>query len=200
MSPRLRRMSGDEVIAAFRELGFEIAGQSGSHVKLVRVTNEGHRQTLTVPKHKELDVGTLQAIVRQASRYVDERVLRQRFYTNLARLYMVRQLSDRLEQVVRGLAKYDADKAILFGSTARGDTDAWSDIDLIVIKQTDKRFLDRLADVIRCIDPDFALDVLVYTPEEFDQMLADENPFVSTAMEHGKVIYERPERRSRAVA
>jgi predicted RNA binding protein YcfA (HicA-like mRNA interferase family) len=74
-------MSGDEVIGVFRDLGFEISGQSGSHVKLIRVTGEGNRQTLTIPKHKELDAGTLQAIVRQAGRYVDQQVLRQHFYT-----------------------------------------------------------------------------------------------------------------------
>ena len=81
MSPRLKRMSGDEVIDVFRELGFEIAWQRGSHVKLLRMTDEGSRQTLTIPKHKELDAGTLQAIVRQGARYVDKSVLRQHFYT-----------------------------------------------------------------------------------------------------------------------
>lgn len=109
-------------------------------------------------------------------------------------------LDDRLERILRGVAEYGAEKAILFGSCARGDADAYSDIDLIVIKRTDKRFLDRLAEVIRCIDPDFALDVLVYTPEEFELMLADGNPLLANAVEHGKVIYERPQRRGRAVA
>lgn len=112
----------------------------------------------------------------------------------------MKTIQDKLQSVIAGLALYDADKAILFGSVARGDADAYSDVDLIVIKQTDKRFLDRLSEVVTCIDPDFALDVLVYTPEEFEQMLADENPFVTNAVEHGKVIYERPERRGRAVA
>ena len=74
-------MSGDDVIGVFHSLGFEIASQRGSHVKLVRVTDQGDRQILTVPKHKELDAGTLQAIVRQAGRYVDQQVLREHFYT-----------------------------------------------------------------------------------------------------------------------
>jgi len=109
-------------------------------------------------------------------------------------------LADKLGKVMHGLKAYDAEKAILFGSAARGNDDAYSDIDLIVIKRTDKRFLDRLAEVIRAIDPDFALDVLVYTPEEFERMLADENPLLTEAVEHGKVIYERPNARGRAVA
>lgn len=110
------------------------------------------------------------------------------------------RLAERMDRVLRGLKAYDADRAILFGSSARGDADAWSDIDLIVIKRTDKRFLDRLAEIISLIEPDFALDVLVYTPEEFDRMLAEDNPLVSTAVAEGKVIYERPESGSRAVA
>lgn len=100
---------------------------------------------------------------------------------------------NRIERVLRGLAAYDADKAILFGSAARGDADRFSDIDLIVIKRTDRRFLDRLADVIEAIQPDFSLDVLVYTPEEFERMREEGNPLISRALEEGKVIYERSE-------
>lgn len=81
MSPKLKRMSGDDAIGVFRQLGFEEVGQKGSHVKLVRVTEDGSRQVLTVPKHKLLDSGTLQAIVRQASRFVDARLLKNHFYT-----------------------------------------------------------------------------------------------------------------------
>lgn len=103
------------------------------------------------------------------------------------------EFQQKLDKVIAGLRIYDAEKGILFGSSARGDADQLSDIDLIVIKETDRRFLDRLADVIDAIRPDFALDVLVYTPAEFERMLAEENPLLSQAVEEGKVIYERPD-------
>jgi len=109
-------------------------------------------------------------------------------------------IEQKLERITAGLRAYDAEKAILFGSAARGDADEHSDIDLIVIKKTDRRFLDRLADVIEAIQPRFSIDVLVYTPEEFDRMLAEENPLLTEAVRHGKVIYERPKARGRAVA
>jgi uncharacterized protein len=112
----------------------------------------------------------------------------------------MKTVQEKLESVMAGLKLYDADKAILFGSAARGDADEYSDIDLIVIKETDRRFLDRLADVIEAIQPRFGMDVLVYTPEEFDRMLAEENPLLTQAVREGRVIYERPERRGRAVA
>ncbi len=68
--PKLRRMSGQAAIAIFQSLGFEVYSQKGSHVKLRRTEANGERQLLTIPNHRELDTGTLRAIVRQASRYI----------------------------------------------------------------------------------------------------------------------------------
>jgi predicted RNA binding protein YcfA (HicA-like mRNA interferase family) len=80
--PRLRRLSGDDLLAILTRFGFQIHSQRGSHVKLKRVTAAGSVQTLTVPRNRELDVGTLQAIFRQASRFVPEDELRREFYQN----------------------------------------------------------------------------------------------------------------------
>ncbi len=73
---RPKRLSGDEIISILASFGFAIHSQRGSHVKLRRVTVAGQRQTLTVPRHKELDSGTVRAIFRQASQYVPEDQLR----------------------------------------------------------------------------------------------------------------------------
>lgn len=73
--PSLRRMSGQDVIAIFRSLGFEIHSQCGSHVKLRRTGPTGERETLTIPNHSELDAGTLCAIIRQSIRYVSPGIL-----------------------------------------------------------------------------------------------------------------------------
>ena len=45
--------------------GFEEKGQKGSHVKFFKVVDEGTR-TATVPHHKEITIGTLRSILRQA--------------------------------------------------------------------------------------------------------------------------------------
>ena len=100
--------------------------------------------------------------------------------------------AERLSRIIRGLEEYGAETGILFGSSARGDSDDYSDIDLIVVKRTDRRFLDRLGDIVDIIEPNFALDVLVYTPEEFRRMRDEGNPLITRALEEGKVIYERP--------
>ena len=81
MSPRLKRLSGEQVVTVFKKLGFEKESQRGDHAKLVRVGSAGDRQVLTIPLHSELDVGTLRAIVRQASRFVTETELSAHFYS-----------------------------------------------------------------------------------------------------------------------
>jgi predicted RNA binding protein YcfA (HicA-like mRNA interferase family) len=80
MPPRLRRLSAREVLARLQGFGFEVVATRGSHAKLRRVTQHGERQTLTLPLHKELDIGTIRAIDRQAARFIPELELRTFFY------------------------------------------------------------------------------------------------------------------------
>ena len=79
MSPKLKRLSGKDVISILDHFGFTIQSQKGSHVKLRRIGIAGEKQTLTIPLHEELDIGTLRAIVRQATRYIPEEQLRPYF-------------------------------------------------------------------------------------------------------------------------
>jgi predicted RNA binding protein YcfA (HicA-like mRNA interferase family) len=79
--PKLRVLSGKEIVKIFSEFGFEIVSQRGSHVKLRRILKDGTKQTLTIPLHKELDKGTIKAIFRQALRYIPEDKLKPLFYS-----------------------------------------------------------------------------------------------------------------------
>lgn len=106
----------------------------------------------------------------------------------------------RVKKIVNALKPYDPERIILFGSAARGDADADSDIDIAIIKNTRARFLDRLERVYDLIDLDCAMDALVYTPKEFAEMQARENPFIESVLREGITIYERPKGRSRALA
>jgi hypothetical protein len=56
--------------------------QRGSNVKLQRAMLDGRVQTLTIPDHHEIDRGTLQAIYRQALRFIPDSELRPKFYTD----------------------------------------------------------------------------------------------------------------------
>lgn len=77
--PKLRRLSGPEVIHILEGFGFIVHAQAGSHVKLRRIGPYGQKQILTIPSHGELDTGTLQAIFRQASKYIQDDELRRHF-------------------------------------------------------------------------------------------------------------------------
>ncbi len=79
--PKLRRLSGAEVIRILGRFGFTVHSQRGSHAKLRREQPDGTVQSLTVPTHPELDSGTCRAIVRQASRFISEEALRPHFYS-----------------------------------------------------------------------------------------------------------------------
>ena len=79
--PKLRVLSGREVLKILRGFGFQEFSQRGSHIKIRRVM-AGQTQTLTVPNHDEIDRGTLQAIYRQAGRFVPESELRGEFFTD----------------------------------------------------------------------------------------------------------------------
>ncbi len=78
--PKLKKLSGKEVISILILYGFEVIKQRGSHVKLRRV-KENMKQTLLIPNHKEIDTGTLRAIVRQAGRYISLDELNKHFYS-----------------------------------------------------------------------------------------------------------------------
>ncbi len=82
-------------------------------------------------------------------------------------------------------------RAILFGSMARGEASRRSDVDLILVQRTAKRFLDRYDRLLYELNlalPDVAVDALIYTPEELAQMAR--RRFVARALREGQVIYE----------
>ncbi len=79
--PKLRVLSGSEVLSILREFGFQKSAQRGSHIKVRRILEGGQTQSLTVPNHDEIDRGTLHALFRQASRFIPEPELRAKFFT-----------------------------------------------------------------------------------------------------------------------
>ncbi len=97
----------------------------------------------------------------------------------------------RVERVIESIKRYEPEKIIAFGSYVRGETDEYSDLDFVVIKKTDKRFLERLIEVAKLIDYDLGqVDVFVYTPEEFQSMIASGNPFIEQVLKEGRTVYE----------
>jgi predicted nucleotidyltransferase len=89
------------------------------------------------------------------------------------------------------IAHEQPDKIILFGSYHTGRLNEWSDLDLVIIKKTRLPFLDRTRQILQLLKPEVGVDVLVYTPEEFEH-LTRERAFVrNEILNKGKVLYER---------
>jgi len=102
---------------------------------------------------------------------------------------MPKKLTDNERKIKNILIKeYGPIKRIvLFGSRARGKSDEYSDWDLAIIKNTKKRFVERLG---KLPPLPFKTDIFVYTPEEFATMQRNQNPFIMEMLKSGKVIYE----------
>jgi predicted RNA binding protein YcfA (HicA-like mRNA interferase family) len=66
---KLGNISGKEAVKAFQNAGWQQIGQVGSHVVMVK---KGVRANLSIPQHKELSVGTLRALIRNAGMSVDQ--------------------------------------------------------------------------------------------------------------------------------
>ncbi|MFM2432076.1 MAG: hypothetical protein RLZZ511_3289 [Cyanobacteriota bacterium] len=69
--PKLPRISGREAIRALERLGFSTVRQTGSHVVMKQVV-DGIEVTCVVPMHRELKVGTLSGLLKQAQVLPDE--------------------------------------------------------------------------------------------------------------------------------
>ncbi len=86
--------------------------------------------------------------------------------------------------------KYKAQKVLLFGSLNSDETGEWSDLDLVIIKETNRRFLDRTKEVMQILQLRVGADILVYTTAEFEH-LSRERAFVrDEIVGKGQVLYE----------
>ena len=99
----------------------------------------------------------------------------------------VTSLQKRLEPVFK---KHKIRKAILFGSFARGESSAYSDVDLILVKRTRQRFFDRFDPILLELNlaiPEHAVDILIYTPQELERI--SNRSFIKQALREGRILY-----------
>jgi predicted nucleotidyltransferase len=87
---------------------------------------------------------------------------------------------------------YNPKEIILFGSYASGNPDKGSDLDLLIIKDTDEKFRQRALNVRRVLIEEnglIGLDILVYTPNEIARRLEMGDSFLSKIMKEGIILY-----------
>lgn len=90
------------------------------------------------------------------------------------------------------LAVGTPEKIVLFGSWARGDSRPDSDLDLLIIEDSDFPRYQRSARYRRVLCGLFpAKDVMVWTLEEVKEWSEVPNAFITTVLEEGRVLYEK---------
>ncbi|HSZ87461.1 MAG TPA: nucleotidyltransferase domain-containing protein [Puia sp.] len=100
---------------------------------------------------------------------------------------------DQIQQLVKEIAEgYQPEKIYLFGSYANGVPNYDSDIDLFIVKETAKRRNERTVDVVDSIkNYIWAMDIIVYTPEELENAMTQFMNIGKIAVNTGKLMYER---------
>jgi len=86
---------------------------------------------------------------------------------------------------------YKPEKIILFGSLVNNDLREWSDIDLVVITRSDLPFMKRIRNALLLLQPKVGVDLLIYTPDEFEELQQQRKFVREEVVEKGKVVYER---------
>jgi predicted nucleotidyltransferase len=105
------------------------------------------------------------------------------------RFLSVAEISQTLAPVFQ---RHGIQRAILFGSRARNDASRRSDIDLLLVQDTDRLFLDRLDGILLQMNRMFAgvsVEAFIYTPQELQRIASQ--PFIARALREGIVIYEQ---------
>jgi predicted nucleotidyltransferase len=108
---------------------------------------------------------------------------------------MKEEVKTILTEVVEKLkSEYKPLRIILFGSYAFGNPTEDSDRDLLILKNTNKRRVDRFVQVKRIIyNPNCKIPIspLVYSPEELEDRLKIGDDFIKEIIQKGTILYER---------
>lgn len=101
--------------------------------------------------------------------------------------------SNKINEITTRIAsRFNPDRIILFGSYANGTQKEGSDLDLLIIQETDlpphKRGFDIRMSLLGLMIP---FDILIYTKSEFEREKENKYSFVSSAIKNSKVLYER---------
>src|SRR5437016_5825678 len=107
---------------------------------------------------------------------------------------MGRTVDDNLlGEIVRRLVEaVDPDRIILFGSCARGDASPDSDIDLLIVKDTDEPAYRRTIPAYRALSGlGVPKDIIWRTPAEVEDWSRVATYVTTRALQEGRILYEK---------
>ena len=102
-------------------------------------------------------------------------------------------IENKLKNVTKCLVEaFDPYHIIVFGSQVYGHPTPDSDVDLLIIMDSDERPAERARQVSKLLRPrPFPMDILVRTPAEIQYRLDIGDYFIREVLERGEVLYER---------
>lgn len=92
------------------------------------------------------------------------------------------------DNIISSLKQFNPQKIVLFGSYAYGKPNPESDLDILVVVDTDKKFHQRIQQLRPLLPKNKAVDLIVLTPQEY-QTARGVNPLVVEIDSKGKVLY-----------
>ncbi len=111
-----------------------------------------------------------------------------------------KHIDEYLDKILNALRKIHPQKIIIFGSYVYGKMHEDSDIDLIIVLDTNdvpKNYEEKLKiklevrKLVREVNKDIAIDLIVFTLPEYDNFVRCESSFAKEILERGKVLYEK---------
>lgn len=96
-------------------------------------------------------------------------------------------LRSEVDRLTGELRRLGAKKVVLFGSMGRGRLDLFTDIDLLVVMDSDLPFVERSGWAYRKLMPRVDADIIIYTEEEFEAL--KDGPFLKKALAGGVIRY-----------
>jgi len=104
----------------------------------------------------------------------------------------IEKIMEKASAIVRN---YQPEKIILFGSYSTGTQTPDSDVDLLVILETEQSIWDVSVEISLMLKHTFPMDIIVKTPKEVAKRLNYGDFFIKDILENGKVLYERTGKR-----
>ena len=107
--------------------------------------------------------------------------------------YLIYEVAERLKEL-------KPRKVVLFGSYARGNPTEDSDLDILVVLDSEERsssfdeFIERgkpVSMALREVHRKIAMDLIVYTLAEYEYLRKQKDFFIEEIIETGKILYER---------
>lgn len=99
----------------------------------------------------------------------------------------------KINNIIKDIVRlFDPEKIILFGSYANGNPGSDSDVDLLVVMNTDKSTIQQAIEIAQKVEHHFGLDIIVRSPEQLKERIELGDFFLQDIMHNGKLVYEHP--------